>query len=60
MIAVMTMRLATTVQEVTPARVTQDTEAMGFLAQVTASSLYLPYVLNDPCLYKYISTVLDV
>ena len=34
MIAVMTMRLATTVQEVTPARVTQDTEAMGFLAQV--------------------------
>ena len=55
MIAVMTMQLATTVQEVTPAHATLDTQEMGFIAQVSAFILYLPYIRNDTCLYKYIS-----
>ena len=43
MIAVMTMQLATTLKEVTPAHATLDTQGMDFLAQVTASTLYLQH-----------------
>ena len=35
LIAVITMQLATTLKEVTPVFVTSDTQAMGFLAQVS-------------------------
>ena len=37
LIAVMIMQLATTLKGVTPALVTVDTQAMGFLAQVSAT-----------------------
>ena len=37
LIAVMIMQLATTLKEVTPALVTLDTQAMDFLAQVSAT-----------------------
>ena len=36
LIAAMAMQLATTLKEVTPALATLDTQAMGFLAQVSA------------------------
>ena len=58
MIAAMTMQLATTVQEVTPAHATLDTQAMDFLAQVTVSTLYLQHILNDPCLYKHVPAII--
>ena len=43
LIAVMIMQLATTLKGVTPALVTVDTQAMGFLAQVsvTIQSIYI-------------------
>ena len=40
---VMTMQLATTVQEVTPALATMDTQEMGFLAQVSAGIIQSEY-----------------
>ena len=39
LIGVIAMQLATTLKEVTPALVTLDTQAMGFLAQVSATRL---------------------
>lgn len=41
LIGVMIMQLATTVQEVTPAVATLDTQGMDFLAQVIMSTKYL-------------------
>ena len=57
MTAVMTVQLAATLKGVTPAHAILDTQEMGFIAQVSASTLYLLYILNVPRLYKYISTL---
>lgn len=40
-IAVMIMQLATTVQEITPALATLDTQAMGLYAPVSSNILYM-------------------
>ena len=39
LIGVILMQLATTLKEVTPALATLDTQAMGFIAQVSISAL---------------------
>ena len=46
LIGVIAMQLATTIMGVTPALATLDTQAMGFLAQVSASRLLIIHTVR--------------